>query len=118
VVAGTYTAATHAGERYRRPRPARGPNDRLDRQFVHSLVPILVGYTIAHYFSLLVFQGQMGYILGSDPFAMGCDLFGTAIGAHYRHTTPEMAARVTAAVAERLVVVLAIAEAALDQQPW
>jgi hypothetical protein len=49
---------------------------------------------------------------------MGCDLFGTAIGAHYRHTTPEMAARVTAAVAERLVVVLAIAEAALDQQPW
>jgi hypothetical protein len=73
VVAGTYTAATHAGERYRRPRPARGPNDRLDRQFVHSLVPILVGYTIAHYFSLLVFQGQMGYILGSDPFAMGCD---------------------------------------------
>ena len=42
----------------------------------------------------------------------------SAIGAHYRHTTPEMAARVTAAVKERLVIVLAIAEAALDQQPW
>jgi hypothetical protein len=78
VLAVTYTAATHAGERYRRVRPARGPNDRLDRQFVHSLVPILIGYTIAHYFSLLVFQGQMGYILGSDPFARGWDLFGTA----------------------------------------
>jgi hypothetical protein len=67
-----------AGERYRRIRPARGPNDRLERQFVHSLISILLGYTIAHYFSLLVFQGQMGYILGSDPFARGWDLFGTA----------------------------------------
>ena len=43
---------------------------------------------------------------------------GSAIGAHYRHTTPEMAARVVAAVEERLVVVLATAEAAVDQQPW
>jgi hypothetical protein len=41
----------------------------------------------------------------------------SAIGAHYRHTAPEMAARVVAAVEERLVIVLA-AEAALDQQPW
>jgi predicted ArsR family transcriptional regulator len=40
---------------------------------------------------------------------------GSAIGAHYRHTTPEMAARVVVAVEERLVVVLATAEAALDQ---
>jgi hypothetical protein len=37
---------------------------------------------------------------------------------HYRHTTPEMAARVVAAVEQRLVVVLATAEAAVDQQAW
>jgi predicted ArsR family transcriptional regulator len=43
---------------------------------------------------------------------------GSAIGAHYRHTTPEMAARLVAAIEERLVVVLATAEAAVDQQPW
>jgi hypothetical protein len=43
---------------------------------------------------------------------------GSAIGAHYRHTTPEMAARVVGAVEERLVVVLVTAEVALDQQPW
>jgi hypothetical protein len=42
----------------------------------------------------------------------------SAIGAHYRPTTPEMAARVVAAVEERLVVVLATAESARDQQPW
>jgi hypothetical protein len=41
---------------------------------------------------------------------------GSAIGAHYRHTTPEMATRLVAAVEERLAVVLATAEVALDQQ--
>ena len=41
---------------------------------------------------------------------------GSAIGAHYRHTTPEMATRLVAAVEECLAVVLATAEAALDQQ--
>jgi integrase len=39
---------------------------------------------------------------------------GTAIGAHYRHTTPEMAARVVAAIEERLAIVVQTAEAALD----
>jgi predicted ArsR family transcriptional regulator len=41
---------------------------------------------------------------------------GSAIGAHYRHTTPEMATRLVAAVEERLAVVLATAVVALDQQ--
>jgi hypothetical protein len=45
--------------------------------FAHSLVPIAAGYTIAHYFSLLVWQGQAGYILASDPLGRGWDLFGT-----------------------------------------
>lgn len=52
--------------------------ESLDRRFVHSLIPIAIGYTIAHYFSLLVFQGQAGYILASDPFSIGLDLFGTS----------------------------------------
>jgi hypothetical protein len=78
IVAVTYTAATRAARQYRRARPGDDADDRLERQFVHSLVPILMGYTIAHYFSLLLFQGQMGYILGADPFDRGWDLFGTA----------------------------------------
>jgi len=36
---------------------------------------------------------------------------GSRIGVHYRHTTPEMAARAVAAIEERLVVVLHVAEA-------
>jgi integrase len=39
---------------------------------------------------------------------------GSAMGAHYRHTTPEMAARVAAAVQQRLTVVLQVAERALE----
>jgi hypothetical protein len=55
-----------------------GGADRLPQRFAHSLVPIAVGYTIAHYFSFLVFQGQAGYLLASDPLGAGWDLFGTA----------------------------------------
>lgn len=45
--------------------------------FVGSLVPIALGYAVAHYFSLLVFDGQNFVALASDPFARGWDLFGT-----------------------------------------
>jgi hypothetical protein len=49
----------------------------LPARFAHSLVPIAVGYTTAHYFSLAVFQGQAGFLLATDPFGKGWDLFGT-----------------------------------------
>ncbi|HEU4489225.1 MAG TPA: hypothetical protein VFS38_08065, partial [Actinomycetota bacterium] len=50
----------------------------LQGRFVHSLIPIAIGYTVAHYFSLFVFQGQAGYILASDPLSRGDDFFGTS----------------------------------------
>jgi integrase len=42
---------------------------------------------------------------------------GSAMGAHYRHTTPEMAARVAAAVEQRLRLALEVAEQALETDP-
>jgi hypothetical protein len=48
----------------------------LPERFVHSLIPIAVGYSVAHYFSLFVFQGQAGYILAADPFDAGWNLLG------------------------------------------
>jgi hypothetical protein len=39
---------------------------------------------------------------------------GSRIGARYRHTTPEMAVRVTDAIQERLEVVVRVAEAILE----
>lgn len=53
-------------------------NDALAARFAHSLVPIALAYVIAHYFSLLAYQGQaMGYLV-SDPLGAGSNLFGTA----------------------------------------
>jgi hypothetical protein len=42
---------------------------------------------------------------------------GSAMSAHYRHTTPEMASRVATAVQERLTVVLRVAEQTLETRP-
>ena len=50
----------------------------LAKAFLGSLVPIACAYALAHYFSLLVIQGQVGITLMSDPFGFGWDLFGTA----------------------------------------
>jgi hypothetical protein len=45
--------------------------------FAPTLAPIAAGYAIAHYFSLLVFDGQQAIILASDPMGTGVDLLGT-----------------------------------------
>jgi hypothetical protein len=50
----------------------------LAYDFLGSLVPIALAYNLAHYFSLLLIQGQVGITLMSDPFGYGWDLFGTA----------------------------------------
>ena len=52
--------------------------ERLARAFVHTLVPIALAYVAAHYFTLLLFQGQAVEYLASDPLGDGSDLFGTA----------------------------------------
>jgi hypothetical protein len=46
--------------------------------FAHSLVPIAFAYVVAHYFSLLLIEGQQGLALISDPFGVGWNLLGTA----------------------------------------
>jgi hypothetical protein len=51
---------------------------QLAGRFVHSLVPIAVAYVIAHYFSLLAFDGQRIAYLSSDPLGDGHNFFGTA----------------------------------------
>ncbi len=57
--------------------PRRDPRE-LARTFAHTLTPIALAYVLAHYFSLLVFQGQAIVYLISDPLGTGANLFGTA----------------------------------------
>ncbi len=54
-----------------------GPADVLVRLFVLSLVPIAIGYHLAHYFTYFLTQGQLVIRLASDPFGLGWNLFGT-----------------------------------------
>lgn len=50
----------------------------LARRFAHTLVPIALAYVVAHYFSLLAYQGQAVGYLASDPLGDGSDVLGTA----------------------------------------
>ena len=50
----------------------------LAGQFVHTLVPIAAAYVGAHYFTLLLYQGQSLAYLASDPLGDGSNIFGTA----------------------------------------
>ena len=73
LVGVTFTAASMA--------TGLDPGDtrrHLPRQFAHSIVPIIVGYMIAHYFTFFVETGQQTLIQASDPMGTGANLLGTA----------------------------------------
>jgi hypothetical protein len=50
----------------------------LPQLFAHTVIPIVVGYVVAHYLSLFVFEGQRALILLSDPLGHGSNWLGTA----------------------------------------
>src|SRR4030095_12757951 len=56
---------------------ARSPVE-LARSFALTLVPIAIGYHVAHYLVFLLIQGQYIVPLASDPFGKGWNLFGTS----------------------------------------
>jgi hypothetical protein len=51
---------------------------RLSGAFAHTLIPIAFAYILAHYFSLVAYQGQAIVPLLSDPLGQGHDYFGGA----------------------------------------
>ena len=50
----------------------------LPDRFAHSLVPIVVGYIVAHYLSYFVEVGQQTVVQLSDPMQTGANLLGTS----------------------------------------
>jgi hypothetical protein len=56
-------------------------------------------------------------VMGHEATGRGGQQRGSAMGAHYRHTTPEMAARIATAIEQRLTVVLEVAVQALEAHP-
>lgn len=53
------------------------PPRTVGAQLAHSIVPIVMGYVVAHYWSLLVLIGQQTLIQLSDPLGTGADWLGT-----------------------------------------
>jgi hypothetical protein len=77
LVAALYVLGTRLSGRLAGQREAVQP-----RRYAATVIPIAVGYTVAHYFSLLMLDGQTTWILASNPFGLaGVDLLGT-----YDHT--------------------------------
>lgn len=69
--------------------PSAVPPSALPGEFAHTLVPIAIGYVVAHYYSLLVLEGQRAFIYLSDPLVTGADWLGTAErGIDYTWATP------------------------------
>tara|TARA_B100000953_G_C18029726_1_gene422759 strand:+ start:340 stop:1002 length:663 start_codon:yes stop_codon:yes gene_type:complete len=72
-------------------------NPDFEDGFALSLVPVAVGYAIAHYVGMGVFEGQQLLIQLSDPLDRGWNLFGTADEyVNYRLVGPTLIAVVQA----------------------
>jgi predicted ArsR family transcriptional regulator len=56
-------------------------------------------------------------LMGHEATGRSGQQRGSAMGVHYRHTTPEMAARAVDAIQQRLMVVLGVAELAVERHP-
>jgi hypothetical protein len=74
-VAGAYWLASWVAARLV---GGRWTTAEVAMRFAHSLVPIALAYALAHYMTLILFEGQQLIAAISDPFALGWDLFGTA----------------------------------------
>lgn len=119
IVAAAFAVATRSSWRIARARNAASATSatitpalsEIPGRFAPSLVPVALGYTIAHYFSLLVLAGQLAIIDLSDPLGNGANLFGTGDrGVDYTLLQPTVVAwvQIVAVVSGHIVgVVLA-----------
>lgn len=115
LVAIAYLAATRVTAKV----VDRDPEDTA-RLFLASLIPVALAYSVAHYFSLLVFEGQNVIAQASDPFGRGWDLFGTAFNTiDFRVISPRAIAyvQVGAIVVGHVLGITAAHDKAVESYP-
>jgi hypothetical protein len=116
VVALTFTLAARA---------TGGVNRRLRRalpgEMAHSLIPIVVGYIIAHYLSFLVERGQQSIFALGDPLGRGWNLLGLAhLHVNYllsQHPSVLATMKVLSVITGHVVAVIAAHDKALRLLP-
>lgn len=93
----------------------------LPSLFAHSVVPIIVGYMVAHYLTYFVETGQQTLVQLSDPMGNGSNLLGTANGeVNYwlsMHPTFLALTKVLAVVAGHVLGVVAAHDRAMKVLP-
>lgn len=93
----------------------------LPRRFAHSIIPIVAGYIVAHYLTLLVDSGWQTLARASDPFGKGWDILGTAsLTPSYwfsYHPTLLATIKVLAVVAGHVTAAVAAHDRALEVLP-
>jgi hypothetical protein len=93
----------------------------LPNLFAHSVVPIVVGYVVAHYLSYFVQVGQQTLAQLSDPMGTGANLLGTAdLSVSYwlsSHPTFLAVVKVLAVVAGHVLGVVAAHDRAIRLLP-
>jgi hypothetical protein len=112
----TYTSATALAGRL-----SNTTRTALPGLFAHSVVPIVLGYVVAHYFTLFVLQGQRTIIQLSDPLSNGSNLFGTGLlgpnDAITNHTTAIATIQVGAVVVGHVLGVVSAHDRAVALFP-
>ncbi|MET7279430.1 hypothetical protein ABZS29_14440 [Kribbella sp. NPDC005582] len=74
-----FVLVTYSGATLLAGRLSDSSRTSLPGLFAHSVVPIALGYVIAHYLTLLILEGQRTLIYLSDPLSNGANVFGTGL---------------------------------------
>ncbi|GAA0626310.1 hypothetical protein HPO96_37305 [Kribbella sandramycini] len=112
----TYSAATVLAGRM-----SDSSRTKLPGLFAHSVVPIVLGYVVAHYLTLLILEGQRTINQLSDPLSRGWNVFGTGLNGVNaeitNHTTAVSTIQVGAVVIGHLLGVVSAHDRAVALFP-
>ena len=97
------------------------PAAAYPRLMAGSLVPIVIGYAVAHYATLLIVEGQRTAINFSDPLGRGWNVFGSAEmgvnSAIFNHPTAIAVIQLSAIVIGHVLGIIVAHEKAISLLP-
>ncbi len=97
------------------------PPQAYPRLMAGSLVPIVIGYAVAHYATLLIVEGQRTAITFSDPLGRGWNVFGSAEmgvnSAIFNHPTAIAVGQLAAIVGGHVLGIVTAHEKAVSLLP-